>query len=432
MTTHDVLRLTSSYLPDKSRLHLSLANRALHSSAYPDLLLDNLRRHKAIVEGEVLAFDNNDGTCALKHAIDYEKLPLFDKCLQVMDAEGLQTDAGFYLVLADLMKLCAWAGSTECIRRLHRTFHDATRVAAEEYYADLYEGAAWRDNIDLAKALAKAFDSDGPFQKLFPCRRFPTLYDVNSASMARVLLSKGASAREDGLEGGVLHSQCKRLQTSAALIEVLVREGGASVDSMERVWQYVPEHFPNETCVLYTPLDYACLNLNVEAARALLRCGAKVEGAYAARSQHEPELSPKELEGLEPCIQPPLSRLFDQEIGAIQECAWKHHIDKTQKWRFSRHDLRWFEPYNSTLSIWDLDDGCRCRTGEGDTSSTGVWLRLIKAFADRLATMTGILLDHGAGVHLSIPDGSGSKRNTAPTANFSENTRQRHMRTSFE
>ncbi|KAI1319243.1 hypothetical protein F5Y16DRAFT_391082 [Xylariaceae sp. FL0255] len=125
----DMLLTVARHLRDKSRLNVALASTHTFNNLYSDLVRSNLGRSRSLVEGDVLDFEANDGTCALSHAIHYSDVDLFEKCLEVMDfwnQEQRQPNL-WRRRMYGLVYQCLFAGSLECLVYLREKSPEGVR-----------------------------------------------------------------------------------------------------------------------------------------------------------------------------------------------------------------------------------------------------------------------------------------------------------------
>ncbi|CAJ2507279.1 Uu.00g084650.m01.CDS01 [Anthostomella pinea] len=371
---------------------------------FPGLLRNNLSQHDKIIWGDVLAIEEEDGSCALVHALEYDHLALFDDCLRIIDFAALQASSAelFTHQLGKLIKQCAYVGSIECVRHRHRKFPRPTKAVVRILLGELLDGALRRNNLDFARALAAAFRMDGLAEQLGDVS-YLSLDSVNSASTARTLSREDAYTHMASSTYSMLHHHCNHPNTSTALLETLITEFRIEVNAVDgglRWGAQIPEAV-QEKITCRTALDYACSHLNVKAAKTLLRLGAHVGGAHAVKAQAL--ASGQVIRWKAPT---PLSLVMDQAIDGIGRCPWKHHLDKRTAWCFHEEDLGVPE-YTFIREIQFSPrgqlTGCVCAE-QLDEHMVPVWLRLVKAFCDRVCATTEVLLAHGAGAHINIPD----------------------------
>ncbi|KAI1260485.1 hypothetical protein F5Y18DRAFT_405551 [Xylariaceae sp. FL1019] len=404
-------RLLFRGLTDKQRLDLALINKHHFELLYPELLHDNLARHNEIVEGNVYALADNDGTCAFTHALDYADPVLLDKCLEAVDFWDVvaKDRATYNLKVSKLLQQCAFSGSTGCIPYLRlklpnvfnqpfaqtiaslATLRPDTSPEVVRDAPDVDNDPAWAIRLcNQAAALLGHYDFEEAFvgkenvsEENSKARETAGDFQtIRSGSMALEFLPQAAYRYLADYCAAAWHDTCPyvdRFTPSAAFIETLVTRFGFGADREgEDEDKDEDEDDDSDEAPL---LHLACSSLNVKAVYTLLRLGA------------DPN-APFDYSGLE--NRTPLSLVFDHAMYDLNVCSWHDTLDRRVNYVCTWREA-WFHTPMHNNSIVSPEYGY-CLCGDFQPSRWVNWVIQIRAFCDRVFSIAKVLLSYGAQV----------------------------------
>ncbi|KAI1333145.1 hypothetical protein F5Y16DRAFT_393546 [Xylariaceae sp. FL0255] len=431
----DILGLVVAHFPDKSFLNMALISKSYYEVCYPVLLLNSLNKHDGVTKGSVRHLLSDDGSCVLVHAIDYSDVDLFDQCLRAMGFWSSERNEAGKLTPIDksrytkLLLQCLYAGSLQCLvhleaqnpslfedqlRERYREVKEVLRTCHHYHFLTFFakldqskmkteikrsikqgklvlgnEGgrpqllwSSWarRDPVTLKRAV---IDTNSVNSQIYELKLGSDVFSAQMAVIFRQLIGENANRLHISPERtmltfrGAFYKQCARMDTSAALIEAIVKEGKLDVNALRRpnewyeascesnLW-WLRTKYSHDKGHFFTAIDIAAKFYNITALRVLLRLGADGGGGRSiAKRQgllHDGQQTP-----------PVLYHVFNQAIKEVCfGCPWANHTK-----------------YYYRKGV------CRCSYRPRSLRRTVIsWFQELSALCGRVETMTRILLEH--------------------------------------
>ncbi|KAI0195614.1 hypothetical protein EV127DRAFT_499500 [Xylaria flabelliformis] len=299
--TSDIFYDVAKYIAKPSdHLNLSLIGKGVHQTLYPGLIRKDFFRVTGKKSLWKALEDDNAAQLERIYAIMY---PNFSE--YVMEQPNEFSFWLQYVVIEGVY------GGLNCLHLMLARAAEAEFVPGMDVLSAAVEGHNY-EAIDLLLEYGAPITRQGVEDESGP------LFRVQSVDMFHYLVSRGADPLEKFEGKSLLHWHCSQLSTSPLLIETLI-EAGVSVNEIDSEGFY-------ERIERYTPLGYACSNLNLPAMRVLLQHGANPFGSnIEAVEERMRDARPNEN-----YIFPyPLESLMEQTINTRLgwgQCLWYHHI----------------------------------------------------------------------------------------------------------
>ncbi|TRX94013.1 hypothetical protein FHL15_005091 [Xylaria flabelliformis] len=300
--TTDIFYDVVKYMAQPSEhLNLCLMGKSVHQTLYPGLIRKDFFR---VTDKKSLWRALEDDNAAQLETIYAIMYPNFSEYVREQPNQfsfWLQ-----YVVIEGVY------GGLNCLRLMLARAAEAEFVPGLDVLSAAVEGHNY-EAIDLLLEYGAPITRQGVEDESGP------LFRVQSVDMFHYLVARGADPLEKFEGKNLLHWHCSQLSTSPLLIETLI-EAGLPVDELDSEGFY-------ERIERYTPLGYACSNLNLPAMRVLIQHGANPFGSSIEAREERSRDAGSYGDYVFPY---PLESLMEQTINIRElgwgQCLWYHHI----------------------------------------------------------------------------------------------------------